>query len=275
MSESSTQTQAATSTEASALAHALTSKMNRARAIKNKITSISMAVGGISVIIAIVLIFFYLAYVVFPLFLAPEMERTAEYPTPAVTDGKTLQLAIEEQNSIAVRFTDQAKAIFFNVKNGQIEERVDLELPQKSKITSFATSRIAKGFMGFGLNNGKIVFTQHKYRTTYIDDNKKVVPSIFYPLGNTPIEMDTKGKRALTHIGMMHDEEKATFVAYTDDNRLLLNQLVFDEEMEEDSEEISYESTQVEIPNIQYVNYILIDTSQSLLYVAHNNSEVF
>jgi len=272
MSESNTQNPA--SSEASALAQALTSKMNRARALKNKITSVSMAVGGISVIIAIVLIFFYLAYVVFPLFLAPEMEKTTQYPVPASTEGKTLHLAIEEQNSIAVRFTEQAKVIFFNIQNGQVEENIDLELPQNSKITSFATSRLAKGFIGFGLNNGKIVFSQHKYRTTYTDNNKKVVPSLAYPLGETAIEMDSSGKSALTHIGMMHNEEKATFVAYTDDNRLLLNQLVFDEELENDSEEITYESTQVEIPNIQYVSHLLIDASQSLLYVAHNNGEV-
>ena len=274
MSEYNTQNQAAPSNEASALAHALTSRMNRARAIKNKITSVSMAVGGISVIIAIVLIFFYLAFVVFPLFLAPEMEKSTQYPTPAVAEGKTLHLAIEEQNSIAVRFTDQAKAIFFQLDNGQIEKTVDIELPQKSKVTSFATSRLARGLMGFGLNNGQIVFTQHKYRTTYIDDIKKVVPSLVYPLGDTPIEMDTSGKHALTHIGMMHDEERATFVAYTDDNRLLLNQLEFDDELSDDSEDVSYESTKIEIPNIQYVNYLLIDTQQSLLYVAHTNGEV-
>ncbi|MCW9031813.1 MAG: phosphate ABC transporter permease, partial [Gammaproteobacteria bacterium] len=274
MSESSTQTPAASSSEASALAQALTSKMNRARAIKNKITSVSMAVGGISVIIAIVLIFFYLAYVVFPLFLAPEMERTAQYPTPAVTEGKTLHLAIEEQNSIAVRFTDQAKAIFFDVKDGKPEEIINLALPAKSKISSFATSRLAKGYLAFGLTNGKVLFAHHQYRTTYIDDNKKVNPSLVYPLGDTPIEMDPTGKGAITHLGMMHDEEKATFVAYTDDNRLLLNQLVFDEELGSYSEDLSYESTQVEIPNIQYVTHLLIDTQQSLLYVAHNNSEV-
>ncbi|MCW8899326.1 MAG: ABC transporter permease subunit [Gammaproteobacteria bacterium] len=273
MSESSTQTPAASSSEASALAQALTSKMNRARAIKNKITSVSMAVGGISVIIAIVLIFFYLAYVVFPLFLAPEMERTTQYPTPAVTEGKTLHLAIEEQNSIAVRFTDQAKAIFFNVNNGQVEESVDVDLPQNSNITSFTTSRLAKGFIAFGLSDGKMVFAQHKYRTTYFDDIKKVVPSLAFPLGETPLVLDPN-EHALTHVGLMHDEEKATFVAYTDDNRLLLNQLIFDDELTGDAEDVTYESTQIEIPNIQYVNYLLIDNSQSLLYVAHNNNEV-
>lgn len=275
MSESNTHnTTDAMSSKDQGLAHSLTAKMNRARALKNKITTISMAVGGVSVIIAIVLIFFYLAYVVFPLFLAPEMERTTQYPVPAVTEGKTLHLAIEEQNSVALRITNKAKAIFFDVKNGKPEEIITMPLPAKSKISSFATSRLAKGYFAFGLTNGKVLFAQHQYRTTYINDNKKVNPYLVYPLGDTPIEMDPTGKHALTYIGMMHDEEKATFVAYTDDNRLLLNQLVFDEELEDDSEELGYESTQVEIPNIQYVTHLLIDTAQSLLYVAHTNGEV-
>ncbi len=275
MSESNSINPANASTgEDLALAHSLTAKMNRARAIKNKITTVCMGVGGISVIIAIVLIFFYLAYVVFPLFLAPEMERTTQYPIPAAAEGKTLHLAIEEQNSIAVRFTEQAKAIFFNVNNGQVEQTVNLALPRKSSITSFATSTLAKGYLALGLNNGKILFTRHKYKTTYVDDIKRIVPSIVYPLGEDPIEIDATGKHALTHVGMIHDEEKATFVAYTDDNRLLLNQLIFDEELEDDSEELTYEGTQAEIPNIQHVRDLLIDTSQSLLYVVHTNSEV-
>lgn len=277
MSESSSQSSVTSqNSEAPALAHALTAKMNRSRYIKNKITSFSMAVGGISVILAIVLIFFYLAYVVFPLFLAPEMEKTTNYPLPASNQGKTLHLALEEQNTIAVRFTDQAKAVFFNVSNGQLDQTIDLAIPEKSKITSFTTSRLAKGFVAFGLNTGKVLFAQHKYKTQYIADSKKIIPSLVYPLGESLINMDETGKHALTHLGLMHDEEKATLVAYTDDNRLLLNQLIFDEELsdEDDAEEISYDSTLIEIPNIQFVNKLLIDSSQSLLYVAHNNGEV-
>lgn len=275
MSESSTQAQTPSSgSEAPALARALTTKMNRTRAIKNKITSFSMAVGGISVILAIVLIFFYLAYVVIPLFYSPEMEKTSNYPIPAAAEGKTLHLAIEEQNTIAVRFTDQAKAVFFNVNNGQVVETVDLSLPNKSKVSSFTTSRLAKGFIALGLNNGKMLFAQHQYRTSYLNDEKKINPSLVYPLGETPIEMDPTGKHALTHVGLMHDEEKATFVAYTDDNRLLLNQLVFEDELTPESEEMSYDSTQIEIPNIHYVSKLLIDASQSLLYVSHTNGEV-
>lgn len=257
------------------LERALTSKMNRSRAIKNRITSISMAVGGISVIMSIVLIFFYLAYVVFPLFLSAEMEKTANYPLPAAVQGKTIHLAMEEQNQVAVRFTDQAKAIFFNMKTGDVVENINIALPKKSSISSFTTSRLAKGYVSFGLSNGKAIFAQHKYKTRYLEEGKKIIPSLIYPLGEEPIDIDDQG-HALTHIGLMHDEEKATLVAYTDDNRLLLSQLIFEDELtnEDDAEEISFDSTKVEIPNIHYVTKLLIDNSQSLLYVAHNNGEV-
>jgi phosphate transport system permease protein len=225
------------STSAPTAARTLTTKMDRSRAIKNRITSMSMAVGGISVIMSIVLIFFYLAYVVYPLFLSAEMEKSASYPLPAATQGKTFHLAIEEQNRIAVRFTEQAKAIFFNIKNGDIVENVDIALPKKTNISSFTTSRLAKGFIAFGLSDGQVIFAQHKYKTRYLAEGKKIIPSLIYPLGEDPIEMNS-GEHALTHIGLMHDEEKATLVAYTDDNRLLLNQLVFDDELtdEEDAE---------------------------------------
>lgn len=276
MSNSSSQSQTpSNNSDAPALARALTSKMNRTRAIKNKITSFSMAVGGISVIMAIVLIFFYLAYVVYPLFLSAEMGKAASYPLPAVTQGKTLHLAAEEQNTIAVRFTDQAKAIFFNINTGDVVENVNIALPEKTTVSSFSTSHLAKGFIAFGLSNGKVIFSQHKYQTRYLPEGKKIIPSVVYPLGELPIEMDETGKHALTHVGLMHDEEKATFAAYTSDNRLLLNQLVFEEELTADTEEeISYDSTLIEIPNIQHVYKLLIDNSQSLLYVAHNNGEV-
>lgn len=259
--------------EAPTLARTLTAKMNRSRAIKNRITTFSMAVGGISVIFAIVLIFFYLAYVVYPLFLSAEMEKNANYPVPATSQGKTLHLAIEEQNTLAARFTDQAKAVFFNVKTGLVNKIAEIPLPTKTKVNSFTTSRLNKGFVAYGLNNGQVVFVQHKYQTRYLPEGKTIVPSLVYPLSSTAIDMDKSG-HALTHIALMHDEEKASFVAYTDDNRLLLNQLVFEEELSDESEETEYESTQVEIPNIQGVSKLLIDTSQSLLYVAHTNGEV-
>ena len=64
------------------------------RQLKDRLMTWFMGFGGISVIIAIVLIFFYLLYVVFPMFLPAHMERVGEYSMPAADKGNTLHLAI-------------------------------------------------------------------------------------------------------------------------------------------------------------------------------------
>ncbi|MDY6993517.1 MAG: phosphate ABC transporter permease, partial [Pseudomonadota bacterium] len=83
------------------------------RMIKDKIVRHSMTVGGISVIIAVVLIFFYLFYVVLPLFVPASIKQIQQFSMPAPAAGPSLYLAIEEKNEIAARFTDKGHIVFF------------------------------------------------------------------------------------------------------------------------------------------------------------------
>ena len=91
----------------------------RWRLLKDKLARYGIAFGGLAVIVALVLIFLYLVYVVYPLFLSAHADAVAEYALPEAGQGKTLLLAMEEQNEVAVRFSDQGRAIFFRVKNGE------------------------------------------------------------------------------------------------------------------------------------------------------------
>ena len=249
-------------------------RKHKLRRLKDKITTVGMGIGGISVIIAIVLIFFYLAYVVFPMFLSAKMEHAKSYAMPAALHGNTLHLALEEQNTIGMRLTDQAKAIFFDVQSGKTDHIVDFDLAKGTKLTSFTTSRLNKGYFGLGLSNGHVIFARHQYKTRYNpNEKKKIVASITYPVGKDAIELDAS-KKTITRLGLMHDEEKVTFAAFTADQRLLLNQLVFEEEIGGEEETVAYEKFVAEIPSIKDVDHLLIDTSQSLLYVAHINGEI-
>ena len=90
------------------------------RHIKDVVTEKCMAVGGISVIIAIVLIFFYLLYIVLPLFKPATMERVAEYPPPGDETSETLYVAIEEHNEIGLAITSDARAVFFRTNDGTL-----------------------------------------------------------------------------------------------------------------------------------------------------------
>lgn len=52
------------------------------RMLKDRVFGWTMAIGGIGVIIAIVMIFFYLFYVVVPMFAGARIEQVAKYQLP-------------------------------------------------------------------------------------------------------------------------------------------------------------------------------------------------
>lgn len=90
----------------------------RTRIIKDKIAQYLVTLGGNSVIFTIVLIFFYLLYVVIPMFSGATVEPIGQYTlagqaskTPAIAE--TLYLAVEEQNEVAVRMLSDGEILFF------------------------------------------------------------------------------------------------------------------------------------------------------------------
>ena len=124
------------------------------RLIKDKIAEYGVVAGGLGVIAAIVLIFFYLLYVVFPLFIAAEAKSVGQYNLPEKMLGKTVFLAMEEQNEIAVRFTDTGKAVFFGVANGKTIAIKNIKIPDQTEIVCFAHGSYDTGIVAYGLSDG-------------------------------------------------------------------------------------------------------------------------
>ena len=90
------------------------------RAFKNRLATYSIAAGGMSIIVAILLIFFYLLWEIMPLFEDASIEHwpnqtssSVQYQSPG--GGETLYLAIEEQAKIGLRITDNQQAIFLTL----------------------------------------------------------------------------------------------------------------------------------------------------------------
>ena len=92
-------------------------RKRRIRALKDRLTGWYVLIGGLAVLATITLIFFYLAYVVMPLFKGAELSESAVQSPAWLQDaGKPLLLAIEEQNQIGLRISDQGEALFFALK---------------------------------------------------------------------------------------------------------------------------------------------------------------
>jgi phosphate transport system permease protein len=247
------------------------------RMFKDKAAQHSMTVGGISIIIAISLIFFYLLYVVLPLFLPASMEQIQQFSVPAPAAGDTLHLAAEEQSEIGVRFTTQAHAVFFNLKAGSVISDNALAVPTDATITSFAVADYATDVVAFGFSDGRALVAKHVYDVSYPNDVRVITPRIEYPLGKEPLVIDKQGS-ALTHLDVQLGEDASTLVAVTADSRLVLVEMTKEESLwddDEDSKPLSFERTEGVLSLQQAsVTHLLLDKEQRTVYVADKEGQI-
>ncbi len=252
--------------------HGTLTRHQRWRLIKDNLAGKGVVIGGLSVIAAIVLIFFYLLYVVFPLFGNAEAESVAQYSVPEITLGKTVLLAMEEQNEIAVRFTDQGQAVFFAVATGKTILVEAVTIPSDVNIVSFAQGSPASGVVVYGLSDGRAVFVKHDYKVSYPNDIRLISPVIEYPLGKEPLVIDAEGN-ALEKVAVRIEEETTTLVAKTAGNRIVLSSYSKEESLFDDED--SLQQTHSVLDSIAMdIDYLLIEKEHRLMYLASKDGHL-
>ncbi|OGT36107.1 MAG: phosphate ABC transporter permease [Gammaproteobacteria bacterium RBG_16_51_14] len=238
----------------------------RWRHIKDVTTRYLMGVGGVSIIIAIVLIAFYLLYVVAPMFHPAGMERVSEYPVPGGGSGGTLFYSMEEQHEIGLRVTTGAQAIFFATSTGEIHEQASTVIAVPAAISASARGDPTQRMVALGLADGTVKLFQHNYSVSYPKDVRVIEPHIDYPWGEDPIPVDGGGV-ALAWISVQADEEKATIVAFSNDSRLHLVSLEKEESMLDGAVTLNRTESEIALDNKEVVN-LKLDVEQRELYVA-------
>jgi phosphate transport system permease protein len=166
-------------------------RKRRIRALKDRFARWAVSIGGMAVLGAITLIFFYLAYVVLPMFQGASIESRKPVQVAWLNEAAApLLLAVEEQNQVAMRLDQQGQVQFFDAKKMQALSKVQLPLPADALITSVAQDQPGSNRVALGLSNGQVLVFQHVYKITYPNDVKTITPSVEYPFGDTPIDLD-------------------------------------------------------------------------------------
>ncbi|MFV9614599.1 MAG: ABC transporter permease subunit [Gammaproteobacteria bacterium] len=229
------------------------------RALKDRLARYFVASGGISVIIAILLIFFYLLYVVIPMFESAEIKEITTYTAPG--EGKTLHLGLEEQGTIGVRFTDKGHVVFFNTDSGNIILDENLDLPGRiSSVASYLD------FVVLGLEDGSVLAVRYKFDLSYPDDVRTLTPRLEYPLGEMRLSLDETGQ-ALTQIAIQLNEDGAGLAATTADKRLVFARYLREESFISGDITTELES-RAELPFENDINAITLTPGLDHLYVA-------
>ncbi|MBF8774712.1 ABC transporter permease subunit [Pseudomonas fulva] len=246
-------------------------RKRRLRALKDRLTRWYVLVGGLAVLAAITLIFFYLAYVVLPLFQGAELtSKQALQPAWLKEEaGKPLMIALEEQNLVGMRVSDQGQVLFFDTKTGEALERVDLPIPAGIQVSSIGTDQPGSSMVMLGLSNGQALVFTHTYKITYPDNKKTITPTIDYPYGKQPFVLDEQA-RVLEHVSASVNGDTLLLAGSTGAH-LQVIALTRSENMM--TAEVTTEQTRIELPQMtETVKNIFIDPRQQWLYVINGRA---
>lgn len=257
-----------TTTTESSTAFSVNAAMSR-RLFSDKLFKQVMTFGGVSVIVAVSAIFFYLASVVVPLFTPPSIDGRSQYAIPGPAAQATLTYSGEEQREIGSRVGAQGAITFFRFDTGEPLAEAQVPVPAGVQITSADLGERRSYSQGFGLSDGRVILVKQGFSVTFPDNKRLITPSLDYPLGEEPLAVDPQGQ-PITLLGMQLTDDGSTIAALTADRRLLVsavnvttNPMTGQTKSEIQQSEIS--------PVPTNVRQLVIESKQRELYVLHGD----
>lgn len=193
-----------------------------------------IAVGGMSVIVAVVLICFYLFWVVLPIFKPASVELEKDY---SWSQEELLHVEVEEYGEISFGLEPSGAMQFTDIVENK--PMASFDLPKTDPITSFAQLDL-KGMMAVAYNNGSVQLLKQHYAISYPDNQRKLTPSVKYPFGEGAIELADSEVRILE--GKLW-ESGLLLVGATANNQIFIKEFYVEESFLGEGMEIEEEST--------------------------------
>ncbi len=239
------------------------------RMFKDRIARHGVAVGGMGVIFAIVLIFFYLFYVVSPMLVPASAEPLADYGIPGGSDTTTLHMEMEELNEMAVRYTADGRAIFFSVDDGTLVLEQSLT---ERPVVAVAPGTPGSGTVVLTLDDGTALAVKHVFKVSYPNDVRTITPHLEFPYGEEPLLINEAGI-APQAIGMRDGEDQLLFASYSTEGGLQLVTFYKESSFLDDSVTLEREVTTINEPGLK-PRYLLITPNQRRLYAVDGEGEL-
>lgn len=235
------------------------------RVLIDNVARYGIGLGGLSVIMAIVLIFFYLLWVVLPIFSSAEIHSNDSYIASNLESGKTILIVPEESGKLAMRLTGTGKAVFFNQVDGKTLKVIDLELPGNEAVISASLVGLTENVFALQLGEDKLFFIKLTYRVSFNGDERVLTPKIEYPFDESYLSFDD----AIKTSSVTHDEDMLTIALMQEDYVIKLYRY----EVEE-GDELEEAETVSEIENQTSVEYLLLDDQATWLYLSNKQGVV-
>lgn len=249
---------------------------SRKRWLKDRVAKIGVTAGGILVLLALLLIFLYLLYVVKPIFdpvrVAPSVEFSLLNDAALTADevGETVLLGVEEQNELVYRFNDAGQVSFYSLpERGKLVHSVNLA----QEVTSVARSS-SHNMVAYGLAEGGVVLLAPKFSVSYPDNIRTIQAELSFPFGEQPLVVDSQG-RALAQLSVASQGQDLLVAAITESGSGVLSRFAGKENLMTGEVELS--ANQVALPGLPAeVDQLLLSPNLRFLFArSHNEVYIF
>ena len=246
-------------------------RKRRIRAFRGRLTGWLVSVGGLAVLATITLIFFYLAYIVLPIF----KPASVDFNDPVYKDAQLgtqapLLFWVEDQNKLAMRLRSDGVLHFVDLDSGKQTTQMSLLLPEGTQITAVGEGPLGTHQTVVGLSNGQALVFELSYQVSYPNGVRAVTPQLSYPFGDQPIDLDPEG-RALQKIGMSARGTTNLLLVGAHDQSLSAVRISATQNLM--TGEATTNSTRVELPVVdQPIKALLMDPRQIWLYLITGKS---
>ncbi|MEP4484671.1 MAG: ABC transporter permease subunit [Halioglobus sp.] len=229
------------------------------RRTKDRIATVSITAGGAAVLVAILLIFFYLLYEVLPLFGSATIEQSGTQPWQGAQGP--LYVAVEEQGELGLSVHPSGVAEFFSVHSGSVIESESL-VSGADQITVAAPESADSRLVAVGYESGQVRLFRHDYRLSYPGGQRVITPAFEWRYNDVELSLLDQPVAQVA----VRDTEDALVVVVRAASGELLGQR-FSKEEDFLSGEITFEPEQLHLPALpsgQVTFYI--GSSQRWLY---------
>jgi len=245
-------------------------KMRQYRKLKDQLAAVGISAGGVSVIFAICLIFFYLVYEVLPLFLPASMEEQSTLSSYNLSDP--YYSVVEEQGQVALAVLPEKGPVFYDTRTGKVINTP--ELPVDTAITAFAKDAPGTRAYALGLADGSVLIQQPTYTIEYgaTAKDKTVIPDISYPMGHEPVQM--LDGEAVTDLAFRESADQLRIIAAGASGKLYMKDYTKTESFLSDDVELE-EIDKVQLPTPSGdLNNMLLSQDQRWLFLLENSGKI-
>ncbi len=229
------------------------------RKLKDKLFGLTMGIGGVTVIVAILTIFVFLLWVVLPLFRSASMTPVK---TLQVDDEAVVQIALNEYADIGFLLRTNGAYRFYRTDDGTEVNHGALSLGGRAPRLVAPSTNTAKT-IGILVGARKVLLAQPAYHVSFVDNRRQTNPEVIYPLGEEGIDAAPAGTRVTKFVATAN-EAGATIVALTVDGRAFLTSITKTESL---LDEAGFEESQTELANgIKDVDFLVMDIDQREVY---------